>query len=85
MTVKVLPCSGAIHCRIAIHQGHEFLRDGEPEAGSTVLAAGRDIRLGEGFEQAAHRLRIHADSGIGNGDFQALFLIDIQRLRPIST
>ena len=52
---------------VAAHHAAEMLADGETEAGATVFAGGRRVRLGKLLEQPAHLLFGHADPGIRHG------------------
>ena len=56
--MKVLPSPGvALQPDLPAHQLHQPARDGEAEAGASVLAGGGHVRLREGLEQLGHLLR----------------------------
>lgn len=54
----------------AVHEFDEAFGDGEAEAGAAVFTGGGHIGLGEGLEEACGLFRGHADTGVGDGEFQ---------------
>ncbi len=65
----------------AAHQLDQLARDGEPEAGAAVAAAGLGFALLERLEQAPLRLGAHADAGIVHAE--AEFLAPFGRLQHL--
>ena len=56
--------------RTTQHAG-EVPGDGQAKSGAAVVARGRGIGLGEGLEQAAELLLVHADPGVGDVEREA--------------
>ena len=58
----------ALHRQRAAEQPRELARDGEPEAGAAVAAAGRAVGLLEGLEDQRQLVRRDADAGVEHGE-----------------
>ena len=60
----------ALHLDMAVHQFDDALRDGQAQAGASVLAGSRGVFLAERLEDVGQILFAHADAGVLDGELQ---------------
>jgi hypothetical protein len=54
----------------AAHQLNETLRNGQAESGATEFAGGGHVGLSKSFENGGAFLRLDADAGVRNNEFE---------------
>ena len=57
------------------HHGHELVANGQPQAGTAVLACYRAIHLLECAKEAGHLGVAHADAGVADFEAQMRLLV----------
>ena len=68
----------ALHLDGAVHHLHDILRDGHAQAGASVPACVASVLLGEGVKDMGHKIRAHADTGIGDGKAEGRFPVKLR-------